>query len=237
MIVEIESAGSARVIRMKSKDENRFNRELVDALNHALSEIEGDTAARAVVFTGVHEKFFSNGLDLSWLITQAAKDWADFLVDFDRLLLRVFTYPKPVVAAINGHAFAGGLFLALCADRRVMRQDRGWLCIPEIDLGLDLPPGNIALIAQAIGLRQAEILSLSGSRLTAGEALKIGMIDEAVTMEELMPRALAAAQKLGAKKPSQYASHKLGLRAEAARKLRDEDPPFIRSLVKQKQGG
>ncbi|HUT51751.1 MAG TPA: enoyl-CoA hydratase/isomerase family protein [bacterium] len=236
MIVEIEAEQSARVIRMRSGDENRFNRGLVDALNRALDEIEGESSARSVVFTGAHEKYFSNGLDLSWLISQPHQIWSDFLVDFDRMLYRVFTYPKPVVAAINGHAFAGGLFLALCADWRVMREDRGWMCIPEIDLGLDLPPGNIALIEQAIGRRQTEVLSLSGTRLSAAEALKIGMIDETAPADQVLPRALETAKRLGAKKPAQYASHKKGLRAEAARILDEEDPPFIRSLVKARQG-
>jgi enoyl-CoA hydratase/carnithine racemase len=237
MIVEIEAAQSTRIIRMNSGEENRFNRGLVDALFRALDEIERDGGARSVVFTGAHEKYFSNGLDLAWLITQPQEAWSDFLVDFDRLLHRVFTYPKPVAAAVNGHAFAGGLFLALCADWRVMRQDRGWLCIPEIDLGLDLPPGNIALIQQAIGHRQTEILSLSGARLTAPEALKIGMVDEIAPADAVVPRALETAKRLGAKNPAQYASHKRGLRAEAARLLHDADPPFIRSLVKAKRGG
>jgi enoyl-CoA hydratase/carnithine racemase len=237
MIVEIEAAGSARIVRMNSQDENRFNRGLVDALYRTLDEIERDGGARSVVFTGAHEKYFSNGLDLEWLIRQPPQAWSDFLVDWELLLHRVFTFPKPVAAAVNGHAFAGGLFLALAADWRVMREDRGWLCIPEIDLGLDLPPGNLALIQQAIGHRQTEILSLTGVRLTAPEALKIGMVDEIAPAEAVLPRALEAAKRLGAKNPAQYASHKRGLRAEAARLLHDADPPFIRSLVKTKRGG
>jgi enoyl-CoA hydratase len=236
MLVEIEKISSVRVIRMNNQGENRFNGPFVEALNHALDEIEAEPGARSVVFVGAHEKYFSNGLDLNWLLTQPAEGWADFLVSFDRLLHRAFTYKKPTVAAMNGHCFAGGLFLAFCCDWRVMREDRGWLCIPEVDLGLDLPPGNVALISYVLGTRKTDILALTAGRLTAKEALEIGMVDEVAKKDEVLDRAIEQARKLSAKNPQNYATIKKSLRAAPARVLFEEDPPFIRALVKEKQG-
>jgi enoyl-CoA hydratase/carnithine racemase len=237
MMIEIEAVEGARILRM-NHGENRFNREFVDAFNLALDEMETEGSVRALVFTSSHEKIFSNGLDLNWIIGQPPEEWARFLIDFDRLLHRLFVYPKPTVAAINGHAFAGGLFMACCTDWRVMREDRGWCCVPEIDLGIELPPGNIALVAHTVGHRQADLLALTGRRLPAREAQAIGLVDEVAEADQVLPRALAKAKELGAKNPRIYASHKRGLRAGAARSLAEEDPPFILSMLKSKiQGG
>lgn len=233
MSLLIEAAETTRVVRM-NRGENRFNREFIAAIMAALAELEADSAVRAVVFTGAEEKYFSNGLDLNWIAGQSPGEWAEFLTEFVTLLHRVFTFPKPVVAAINGHAFAGGMFLACGADWRVMRQDRGWCCIPEIDLRLELPPGHIALLVYTVGHRQADWLSLSGCRLTAEQAVKIGLVDEAVSREALLPRALEQARLLGAKNPRQYASHKQGLRGWAARALIEDDPKFVRAMLASK---
>lgn len=235
MLVEIEASATVRIVRFNHAPENRFSLDFVGAINQALDQIEADKSARSIVFTSALEKYFSNGLDLSWIITQPNDVWSGFLIEFDRLLHRVFVYPKPTVAAMNGHAFAGGLFFALACDWRVMRGDRGWCCIPEIDLGLDLPPGNIALIAHVIGTRNADFYGLSGARLTAAQALGIGMIDQTAEKDQVLPRALETAEMLGAKKTEQYRRHKLGLRARAARVLLEDDPPFIAALVKDKQ--
>jgi enoyl-CoA hydratase len=236
MLVEIEAKDSVRIIRMNHADENRFNGPFVDALFKALDEIEAEPGARSAVFTGAHEKYFSNGLDLNWLLTQPAEGWADFLVLFDRFLHRAFTYKKPTVAAMNGHSFAGGLFLAFCCDWRVMRDDRGWCCIPEVDLGLDLPPGNVALISYVLGTRKTDILALTAGRLTSQEALAAGMIDEVAKVDEVLDKAIEKARQLSAKNPQNYATIKKSLRAGPARVLFEQDPPFIRSLVKEKQG-
>ncbi len=233
MLVELERDEAVRIIRMNNETDNRFTGPFIGDLNKALDEIKSDEGARAVVFTGKQEKFFSTGLDLNWIITQPKEVWTTFLLSVDALLHRVFTYPKPAVAAINGHAFAGGLFMALGCDWRVMREDRGWLCVPEIDLGIELPPGNKALIAHVIGKRSCEYLALTGKKLSGREGLAYGIVDELAPADKVMERALEAAKNLGSKNPKLYAMHKLGMRAEAARLLAEDDPPFIRALLSQ----
>jgi enoyl-CoA hydratase len=237
MLAEIEEQDSVRIVRMNHVPENRFSGPFVEALNGVLDEIEEDRRARSAVFTGKPEKFFSNGLDLTWLLQRPKEEWGPFLVSFDRLLHRVFTFPKPLVAAMNGHAFAGGLFLALAMDWRVMREDRGWLCIPEIDLGLDLPPGNVALIAHVIGSRNCEYLAFTGQRLSGTEGRHYGLVDELAPSDQVLARGVAMARRLGAKKTSQFQAHKRSLRQGPARVLWEDDPPYILRLVKEKQQG
>jgi enoyl-CoA hydratase len=234
MLIQTETREAIAILRMDNAGENKFTREFIAAFNQALDQVEADAAVRAVVITGTAEKFFSTGLDLTWLMTRPKDDWLSFFLDMDRLLLRVFTFPKPVVAALNGHAFAGGLFLALCADYRVMREDRGFCCMPEIDLGIELPPGTVALISHVLGRRNAELLSLFAKRLAAKDALRVGAVDEIVKAEEVLPRALEAARHLASKNPKAYAQHKLALRKDVARVMREDDPPFLESVMKDK---
>jgi len=236
MLIDLETIDPIRILRMNNQGENRFTRPFLQDFNQALDQIQADPGARALVITGAEEKYFSTGLDLKWLMSRPKEEWVEFLTDIDRLIHRLFLFPKPAVAGINGHAFAGGLFLALAADWRVMRQDRGFCCVPEIDLGIGLPPGTIALIAYVAGKRNAEYLALTGKRLTAQEALKIGAIDEAAKAEEVLPRAVAVAKKLAEKNPAAYARHKLGLREKAARVMEEEDPGFIKTFLGMKSG-
>ena len=90
-------------------------------------------------------KFFSNGLGLDWLGT-GEEDMFGFLADVPGLWARILEAPFPTVAAVNGHAFAGGAMFALAFDQRVMREDRGFWCVNEVLLGMDLTPGMGALV-------------------------------------------------------------------------------------------
>ncbi len=234
-LAQIEALDSVRILRMRHDPDNRFSAPFIKALNLALDEIEADGSARSAVITGARDKYFSNGLDLTWIAGRTVQEWGPFLESFVFLLDRVLTFPKPLVAAINGHAFAGGAFLACAADWRVMRSDRGWCCIPEIDLRLDLPPGHLALLSYVVGKRNCDRLSLTGERLTAAQALELGLVDETAEKDEVLPRAVEMAKRLGTKNQEQYARHKLNLRAEPSRALRIEDPEYINAMLKEKK--
>ena len=204
MLINIEPMDTIRVFRMDNEGENKFTKTFISAFNSALDSAEADAGVRALVITGTHEKYFSTGLDLTWLMSSPKDQWLPFFLDMDRLLLRVFTFPKPVVAAINGHAFAGGLFLALTADYRIMREDRGYCCMPEIDLGIDLPPGTVALISHVLGRRNAERISLTAKKFSAAEALAIGEVDELASKDQLVPRAIRGGQAVCGQGPQDF---------------------------------
>src|SRR4051794_22487896 len=124
-------------------DENKLNRDWIDSLNRCLDEVVADPPAALV--TTATGKFWSTGLDLDWL--GGNSDVAQvFLDDVERTLARVLLLPTASVAAIQGHAFAAGAMLALAHDIRVMRSDRGFFCLPEVDIGLPFTPGMSALI-------------------------------------------------------------------------------------------
>jgi enoyl-CoA hydratase/carnithine racemase len=212
-MIDLSRQGPVFVLRMQS-GENRFNRSFLTAISQAFDEVEAAQGPVALVTTGT-EKFYSNGLDLTWVTGDGAHEGAAFISDFLRFLGRVLALPVPTVAALNGHAFAGGGMLALAHDDRVMRADRGYFCLPEVDLGMALAPGMLALIQAKLDARTCGDLILSGRRIGGGEAAALRVVDEAVDPEQVVPRAVARAAALAAKNRAIYGQLKRDLYAPA----------------------
>src|SRR5512147_1085777 len=143
--VNLRKTGEVFVITMEA-GENRFNPAFITAMNQALDQVERSSGPAALVTTGGEEKFYSNGLDLAWLMGDGKNEWKTFIPEVLKFLGRLMAFPVPTVAATNGHAFAAGAMLALAHDYRVMRADRGFFCLPEVDIKIPLAPGMTALI-------------------------------------------------------------------------------------------
>ncbi len=222
MLVNVEKQQAVRIIRMNHEPENRFNPQFMKELIAAVDQIENEQAARAIVLTSELKKYFCNGLDLNWLAQQDRSIFPEFILEYCNFVLRMFTIKKPVIAAINGHAFAGGFFLSLTADYRIMNSDRGWLCAPEIDLGFPMPPAHFDLTAYAIGKRLTEKMCLTGMKLDQRQALELGILDEIIEAEKLMDRAIEIANWLGAKNQQYYAEYKLEMRKYAIQALKND---------------
>lgn len=204
-IIELERRGDVWVLHLRN-GENRFNRESVDALHGALDEVEAAEGPAALVTTG-EGKFFSNGLDLDWLLA-GGDDTGGFIEDVHRLLGRVLGLDMATVAAMNGHAFAGGAMLATAHDYRVMREDRGYWCLPEVDLGLPLTPAMYAVVAAHLPRPALRESALSGRRYDGPDALAAGIVDELAAEHDVVDRAVARAGELAGKNREVIAEHK-----------------------------
>lgn len=185
--------GDVFVIAMND-NENRFNRSSVDAFHACLDEIEGAEGQKAMVTVGAG-KFFSNGLDLDWIAT-GEEDMFGFIADVTRLWARVLEAPYPTVAALNGHAFAGGAMFALAFDQRVMRQDRGFWCVNEVLLGMDLTPGMGALVQARLDTHTAHKAVTQAHRFNGHEALHHRIVDDVAAEEEVLSTATEMADRL-----------------------------------------
>jgi enoyl-CoA hydratase/carnithine racemase len=212
-MIALDRQDAVFVLTMRS-GENRFNRAFLDALVGAFDEVWGASGPVALVTTGA-DRFYSNGLDLTWLTGDGQHDGAAFVGDFLRFLGRVLASPVPTVAAINGHAFAGGGMFALAHDYRVMRADRGFFCLPEIDLGMSLAPGMLALVQAKLDQRTCHDLVVSGRRVGGTEAAALRIVDDAVGAEQLLPKAIERAAALAAKDRATYGALKRDLFAPA----------------------
>jgi len=216
-MIDLDREDAVFVLRMKS-GENRFNRPFLDAYHRALDEVEKSSGPAALVTVG-EDKFYSNGLDLTWMSGDGAGEAATFVNDFIRFFGRLMSFPMPTVAAMNGHAFAGGAMLALAHDFRVMRSDRGFFCLPEIDLRLPLADGMTALIKSRLSPSTLRDAVLTGARFAAAEACERGIVDEAVSADQVLPRAIARAASLADKDRATYGALKRGLYSDTLRML------------------
>jgi enoyl-CoA hydratase/carnithine racemase len=204
-MIELEQRGDVRVLHMRN-GENRFNRSSVDALHAALDEVEAVEGPVALVTTG-DGKFFSNGLDLDWVLA-GGDDTVGFIDDVHRLLGRVLGFPAVTVAAVNGHAFAGGGMLAVAHDYVVMREDRGFWCLPEVDLGLPLTPAMYGVVAAHVPRQAVHDSALSGRRYSGPEAVAAGIADEVAAADEVVDRAVVLAAELAGKNRDVIGEHK-----------------------------
>lgn len=193
-MIELRAEGDVRVLHM-ANDENRYNEASIADLHAALDEFDAIDGARALVTVG-EAKFFSNGLDLDWLMSPAAAGNETFLPDVHRLFGRILFNSAPTAAAINGHAFAGGAMLAAAHDFRVMREDRGFFCVPEVDLGLPLTEGMTAVLQARIPADALHEAVVTGKRWGGAELLERRMVEATASEDQVLARAVewAAAQ-------------------------------------------
>ena len=198
-LVDFTIDAHVAVLSMNS-GENRFNFPFFESFFNVLDEVEHHTDATVLVVKSGHEKIWSNGIDLDWLQPAVEKEGPElakkFHTEMYKFLRRVLTYPMPTIAAITGHAFAGGAFLAFAHDFRFMRSDRGWICLPEIDLGLTLGPVLTAISKRALPLPVFEEMQYTGKRFTASECEAHRIIKKACHIDDLLNETLAFAKTL-----------------------------------------
>ena len=180
--------------------ENRFNFPFFEGFLEILDDIEHHTEAKVLVVKASDEKIWCNGIDLGWLGPAVSEEGPElmnkFLAEMYGFMKRVLTYPMLTVAAITGHAFAGGAFLSFAHDFRFMRSDRGWLCMPEVDINIPLGPVFIALSRRAVPAYKFEEMQFTGVRLTAQECVEHHIVTKAAHMDDLMDEVLAFARTL-----------------------------------------
>jgi enoyl-CoA hydratase/carnithine racemase len=177
--------------------ENRFHPDWLAAFGTALDEVEKAEGPKALV-TSATGKFWSNGLDLDWL-GQHGDQFQSYAASVQSLLARVLELPVPTVAALQGHVFAAGAMLSLCHDFRVMRADRGFFCLPEVDIHIPFTPGMSALIQSRLTPQVAHEAMTTGRRYGGVDAAAAGIVDataaDGAVLDAAVERAAALAGK------------------------------------------
>src|SRR5262249_2743262 len=186
--------------------------ELLDALLRELDGVAEDV--RALVLTGTGS-IFSAGVDLFRLTREGPDYVRRFLPLLSRFVRTLFAFPRPVVAAANGHAIAGGGIIVLAADARLMAEGAGRIGVPELLVGVPFPVAALEVVRFAVPRDQVQSLIYTGRPLPPQEALTTGLVDEVVAPGGLLARAQELAQQLAQIPPQVYRLTKQSLRAEA----------------------
>lgn len=199
-MIELTQEGDVHVVTMTAEP-NTVQPGFLAAMHAVLDEVDAACASGpgAIVLTGVG-KTFNSGLDVPVVMSLEGDDAKRFSHEIMRLMGRLLVGPVPTVAALNGHAFAAGAFLALACDFRVMRADRGWFCVPEVDVGVPIGRPMMGILRAKVPARVAAESSLTGRRYTGEEALEAHFADALASEEGLLPAAIERATVLGAKK-------------------------------------
>jgi len=173
--MELSRDGDYYILSLKN-NENRLNPEFCGLFDKNLTVVQ-ESSAKGLLITG-DDKFFCNGLDLNWVSKQSNGNEAlkELGIASTSLMTRLLLFPIPTVALLNGHAFAAGFVLAMCCDWRVMRDDKGFLCAPEIDLGMPFN-STMSLFLAKIDKRALRETLIEGKRWKAQEALEVGLVD------------------------------------------------------------
>jgi Delta3-Delta2-enoyl-CoA isomerase len=213
----LERRGDVFVLNL-GDDENRFNFDSIARIVSLLDEIAAAEGPKALL-TVATGKFWSNGLDLEWMLANDIQ-LTDLVAAAQEMFARVMEADYPTVAAIQGHCYAAGGMLALAHDARFMREDRGFLCFPEVDIKMAFTSGMNSLLSTKLTNQTAHQAMVLGRRFTAPEALAAGILDGVSSEAELESSAEQYAASLVGKDPAALGAIKRMLYADTMRLLR-----------------
>jgi len=202
---------------------NALNEELVTRLGAAFRELDSAPEVRAVILTG-QGAFFSFGFDVPGFLDYQPRDFIRYLTRFTGLYRQMFTLSKPLIAAINGHAVAGGCMLATACDERMMVPGKARISLNEITFGASLLAGSLEMLKYWVGPATAQRIAYDGAMYSAEEAAKMGLVDEVVDGDELTARSRARALELAEKAPAAFAGIKALLREPVAQEMARLEP-------------
>lgn len=215
--MEIERIDELAVLRLRGGKANAMTHEFLSSLT-ALFERAEASDARAIVMIG-YEKYFSAGLALPSLVGLDRPQLRDFMDLFGSTMLRVFRSDRAVVAAVNGHAIAGGCVLALMADVRIIADGAAKIGLNEVQLGIGLPSVVVEPLRMQVPKRSLVPIALEGQLFSPREALELGLVDEIAPPDALEARAIARAKSLARAPRFGVAQVKAALRRPAIEEI------------------
>jgi len=203
----VDRDGELLIITLARGKANPLNAAMVEELITAFGAAASNDV-RGVVLASDRPKFFSSGFDVGEVFQYDRDRMAEFFGRFIDLYESILHLPKPVVASVSGHAFAGGAVLALACDARVMADGEFGFALNEVNLGIVVPSGFVRMAIAAAGARNAREVILEGKTITPARALEMGLADEVVRPEAVLARAIARARELAAKPPQAFGAVK-----------------------------
>ena len=199
-------------------------------MHGALKNFADDKNIKSVIITG-HGKFFTFGFDIPEFLNYSKEDFVRYLKKFTDLYTYIFLYPKPIIAALNGHTIAGGCMMALACDYRIMVSGKAKIALNEIEFGSSVFAGCVEMLRFCVGNRNATTILYSGAMYSAEEAKDLGLMDKVTTEENLIDAARKAALDLGSKPKNAFNGIKSLLRMSVAEEMKRKEKDYIKKFV------
>ncbi len=218
-MIETKITEGIAVLTMSHGKVNALDIEFCEALAARFKELATSAEAKAVVLTG-KGNVFSAGVNLIRLSAGGESYVRQFLPALHKFFDAVYFHPKPVVAAVNGHAIAGGCVLAACADRRIMARGQGRIGVTELLVGVPFPVLAFEAMRAAVPAQYLAEVIYSGATYETDAALQRGLIDDVAEPAEVLEDAYAVAQELAALSPPAFAQSKAQIRQLAAERVK-----------------
>ncbi len=227
----VEDRGVVRVISLRRGKANALTTSSAQELHRAVLSAREDPGIRGIVLTSASSRIFCGGFDLTLLAHADRETFGQFIRVFETLFFDLFLLAKPLVAALTGHAVAGGALLAGTADFRFAAEGPGTIGLPEVTLGVHVPRHCLEAMRTTVGERALTRWALLGETMPFAEAHALGAIDRIVAPEKLVEEAVAFAGRLGGASSEVYAAIKRDLRGAAWERARDVLPDGRKAFV------
>jgi len=233
-ILELDREGAVAIIKMNN-GANKQDLGFAQTLNSLLEEVQQDETMHALVLASTDEKNWSQGIFVEWMIEQkdinGGQDVITFFQQLDEVYSKLMLMPMPTIAAINGHAFGAGAFLATACDYRFMNGQRGFFCFPEIDLKMDFQPGVFKMLVHKLPDFKFQDLLFTGKHAAATELEKTFIVEKACDgVEDTLNSAMAFAAGFN-KDRKLIASYKQKLNGDMAKEMIAMDLEYHKTLL------
>jgi 3,2-trans-enoyl-CoA isomerase len=228
--VKLSKKNNIAVVELARGKVNAINQPVVEQLDSCFEALAEDDEVRSIILTG-RGKFFSFGFDIPEFMGFSKDSFAVFLTKFTNFYLDVFVFPKPIIAALNGHTIAGGCMLATACDHRIMVTGKARVSLNEITFGSSVFFGSVEILKYCVGAKNAQSILYSGTMYQAEEALRLGLIDMIVPEEALLEKAEEVAIDFGGKDDKAFASIKRLLRKPVEQRIREKEKESIRDFI------
>jgi enoyl-CoA hydratase/carnithine racemase len=221
-LVLLETQDRVGILKLNHGPTNAINLDVVNKLSDILRGVRADRQIRGLVLTSSNDKFFSIGFNIPELIELPQDDLMNFYSSFNRMCIGLYTLPKPTIAAVTGHAIAGGCILTLCCDYRFIAQGRKLMGLNEIKLGLPVPFVADCILRNLVGIRHAREIMDSGDFYLPEVSSQMGLVDQVLPLEGVITEAIEKVETISSYPESAFAAIKRNRVEEIEKQLMAE---------------
>ncbi len=188
--INVEHHKNIAIVKLNNGVTNALNLDFIQEISNNIQKLEKDKSIKGLIITSENNKFFSIGFDLPQLNQLNDEGLKLFYHTFNQLSLDLYKIPKPIIAAITGHAIAGGCILAICCDYRFIADERKLMGLNEIKLGLPVPYPSDCILRQLVGPKNAQEIVYTGEFYEPNKSLEMGLVDVVLPMDQVLPKAI-----------------------------------------------